>query len=307
MPIRRVLAYAAIYVLWGGSFLAIREIVAVVPPFFAAGFRFLMAGLLLVLYSQLRADVKWEWRQIANACRLGVLMFAVMYAVLFWGEVRVPSGISAVISAMIPVWIFVGEVAVLRTQRATALSLCGVLLGFGGVVVLALHATGGTAKASPMAILVMIGGTLSWSVGTLWSRQLDLPEQKTLNAGVQMAFGGLLLLILSTAAGEMHRLPAESQWLTVRIVASMAYLIIAASIVAFTAYVWLIAHEPATRVASYAYVNPVLALMAGAVLAGERLSAMQAAGVVLVVAGVFATLTGKSAAHVSASAGMIGK
>jgi drug/metabolite transporter (DMT)-like permease len=158
-----------------------------------------------------------------------------------------------------------------------------------------------------VAILVMIGGTLSWSVGTLWSRRLSLPELKTLSAGVQMAFGGFLLLLLSAAAGEMGRFPAESQWLTARVVISMAYLVIAASIVAFTAYVWLIAHEPATRVASYAYVNPVFALLAGAALAGERLSAMQAVGAVLVVAGVFATLTGKRAMPALASEEVVRK
>jgi drug/metabolite transporter (DMT)-like permease len=293
MPIRKLLAYAAIYVLWGGSFLAIREIVAVVPPFFAAGFRFFLAGLLLILYSRFRGGVVWDRRQILNTALLGVLMFAVMYAALFWGEVRVPSGISAVISAMIPVWIFVGEAAVLRTQRATAFSICGVLLGFVGVAVLALYSSGGTAKASPVAILVLIGATISWSVGTLWSRKLSLPRPQTLNAGCQMAFGGFLLLALSAMAGELHRFPAVSQWLTARIVVSMAYLIVAASIVTFTAYVWLIAHESAARVSSYAYVNPIFALAAGAVLAGERLSLPQAFGAVLVVAGVFATLTGK--------------
>jgi drug/metabolite transporter (DMT)-like permease len=223
-------------------------------------------------------------------------MFTLMYAALFWGEIRVPSGIAAVISAMIPVWIFVGELLILHTQRATLLSIIGVVLGFAGVVILAWESPASGAETSPIAILVLIGGTLCWAGGTLLSRRLTLPKPQTANAGWQMAIGGALLLVLSVAAGETHRLPPIDVLLQTRMVVSMAYLVFAASILAFTAYVWLIAHEPTSRVASYAYVNPVIALFAGSALEGERLSVLQLAGVLLVLAGVFATLTGKQAA-----------
>ena len=305
MSIRRLLAYGAIYFLWGGSFLGIREVVAVVPPFFAAGFRFFLAGLLLIGYSHLRGGTEMRRGSQVGAATLGVIMFTLMYAALFWGEILVPSGIAAVISAIIPVWIFIGELAILRSQRATLLSVAGVVLGFVGVVVLAWEAplshTGSGARASTLAVLVLIGGTLCWSGGTLLSRRLTLPKPQTLNAGWQMAVGGGLLFLLSAMAGEMRRLPALHAMLRPTVIVSMAYLIFAASVVAFTAYVWLIAHEPATRVASYAYVNPVIALLAGAVLAGERLSALQLVGVLLVLAGVFATLTGKQVAPVKKS------
>lgn len=296
MPIRRLLAYAAIYILWGGSFLGIRVIVAVVPPFFAAGFRFTLAGLLLVAYSYVRGQTSMPRGSLRGAAALGFIMFTLMYAALFWGEIRVPSGIAAVISAMIPVWIFIGELAVLRSQRAAPLSVAGIVLGFAGVVMLAWRAPGGAGRAETFAMLVLIGGTLCWSGGTLWSRKLVLPRPQTLNAGWQMAIGGALLFVLSAASGEMRRLPSPAVLLRPALVLSMAYLVLCASILAFTAYVWLIAHEPATRVASYAYVNPVIALLAGAMLAGERLSAVQVIGVVLVLAGVFATLTGRQVA-----------
>jgi drug/metabolite transporter (DMT)-like permease len=293
MSIRKLLAYGAIYILWGGSFLAIREIVAVAPPFFAAGFRFFLAGLLLILYSGLRGSGACSPRQWNSAAALGFIMFTCMYAGLFWAEIRVPSGIAAVISAMIPVWIFIGELAILRTQKATPLSILGMALGFSGVVALAWQTPGSHTQASAFTLLVLIAATLCWAGGTLWSRKLTLPKPQTLNAGWQMAVGGALLLLLSAAAGEMHHMPPLTTLLQPKIVASMAYLVFAASILAFTAYVWLIAHEPTTRVASYAYVNPVIALFAGAMLAGERLSTLQIVGVVLVLAGVFATLTGK--------------
>jgi len=290
------MAYGAIYFLWGGSFLGIRELVAVVPPFVAAGFRFTLAGLLLVAYSYLRGRTETPRRALFGASTLGFIMFTLMYAALFWGEIRVTSGIAAVISAMIPVWIFIGELAILKTQKATLLSVIGIVLGFAGVVVLAWQApASGTAREtiSTFAMLVLIGGTLCWAGGTLLSRRLVLPKPQTLNAGLQMAIGGGLLFVLSAASGELKRLPSLTVLLQPTLVLSMAYLIFAASIVSFTAYVWLIAHEPATRVASYAYVNPVIALVAGATLAGERLSAFQLVGVLLVLAGVFATLTGK--------------
>jgi drug/metabolite transporter (DMT)-like permease len=291
MSLRKLLAYGAIYVLWGGSFLAIRILVAHVPPFFAAGSRMTLAGLVLVAYSHLRGAAQYPKYSIRNASALGFLMFTVMYAALFWGEVRVSSGIAAVISAMIPVWIFAGEVVLLRTQKVTVPSIAGILLGFAGVVVLAggsRTASGG--RASALAIAVMAGGTLCWAGGTLWSRRLALPKPPTASAGWQMATGGALLLLLSVAIGEMRHVPGAEVLLRVRILACMAYLVIAASILAYTAYVWLIEHEPASRVASYAYVNPVIALIAGALLADERLSALQLLGVLLVLAGVLVTL-----------------
>lgn len=296
MPIRKLLAYAAIYVLWGGSFLAIREIVAVAPPLLAAGFRFFLAGLLLVGFSHLRGGVSYGRHSLWGAASLGIIMFTLMYAALFWGEIRVYSGIAAVISATIPVWIFVGELAILGTQRATAKSVTGVVLGFAGVAVLALGTPASGAHASSTAMLVLIGGAVCWAVGTLLSRRLRLPKPQTANAGWQMTIGGALLLVWSVSIGELHRLPPWSVLLQPRLVWSMAYLIFAASILAFTAYVWLLTHEPTARVASYAYVNPAIALFAGAVLAEERLSWMQIVGAVLVLAGVFATLTGKQAA-----------
>ena len=299
MSIRKLLAYAAIYMLWGGSFLAIREIVAVVPPFFAAGFRFTLAGLLLVLYSYLRGECFCSRQQWLGAGALGFIMFTCMYAGLFWAEIQVPSGIAAVISAMIPVWIFVGELTVLRSQKATLFSVVGMLLGFAGVAMLALPSSHSSTRISTLALLVLVAATLCWAGGTLWSRKLSLPKPQTLNAGWQMMIGGSLIFVLSAVTGEMHRMPSSSVLLRPLILGSMAYLVVAASIIAFTSYVWLIAHEPTTRVASYAYVNPVIALFAGAVLAGERLAPLQVVGVFLVITGVFATLMGKQAVPVA--------
>lgn len=300
MRARKLLAYAAIYILWSGSFLGIREIVGSpgggpsVPPLFSAGFRFCVAGALLLLWSAWRHPAPLSLRQFLSGALLGFLMFTPLYAALFWAETRINSGIAAVISAMIPVWIFTGEIFILRTQRASLVAVAGIGLGFAGVVVLAFHpvATHGAAPthSSTLAVLATLAGTMCWSGGTLWSRRLTLPQPQTANAGWQMFLGGGLLLVLSAASGELHRIPPLAFLLSPRILGSMAYLIVAASIVSYTAYVWLIAHDSPTRVSSYAYVNPVFAILLGAVLAGERLTLLQIAGAALVLAGVFATL-----------------
>jgi drug/metabolite transporter (DMT)-like permease len=265
LPVRKLFAYAAIYILWGGSFLAIREVVSVVPPFFAAGFRFTIAGLILILWSRFTTPFALTARQFFGAAALGFIMFACLYAGLFWAEIRIASGVAAIISAMIPLWIYAGEVLILRTQRATLMSFAGIAFGFAGVALLVLHRSGHNAHArsAALAVLVTVAGTLCWSAGTLWSRHLSLPTPQKLNAGCQMYIGGVLLIILAFAAGEYKQLPALPVMLDTRVVVSMAYLIVAASIITYTAYVWLIAHDSPTHVSSYAYVNPVIALAPG--------------------------------------------
>ncbi len=292
---RKILAYAAIYVLWGGSFLAIREVVSVLPPFFAAGFRFTVAGLILIVWGRFSGSFELTARQILNATLLGFIIFACLYAGLFWAELQVTSGVAALVSALIPMWIYAGEVIVLRTQRATLISVGGILIGFMGVALLAVRHRGHHAqgRAATIAILVLVAGTLCWSIGTLLSRRLSLPSPQKLNAGWQMYSGGFFLMILAFATGEFHMLPVIAVVLSPRVLLSMAYLIVAASIVAYTSYVWLIANDSPTRVSSYAYVNPVIALILGATLVGEEMTRRQWVGAVLVIAGVFATLMGK--------------
>ncbi|HEX4036835.1 MAG TPA: EamA family transporter [Acidobacteriaceae bacterium] len=302
MPVRKLLAYAAIYILWGGTFLAIREVVraAGVPPFFAAGCRFFLAGLILFVWARLTGAIQITPRQVRSAVLLGLVMFTGDYAALFWAETRVASGLAAVVFAMIPVWIFAGEVFVVRTRRATAVSASGLVLGFAGVVLLAVRSPG-PAHSSVLAMLVMLAGTLCWSVGTLWSRHLPMPRPQQASAGLQMLTGGFFLLLLAASVGEFRRLPATAVLFSPRVVFSLAYLVVAGSMISYSAYVWLISHDSPTRVASYAYVNPVIAVLLGAAFAGERLNPYEIAGAALVLFGVFATLVGRGAAQTALS------
>src|ERR1700677_1101261 len=291
---RKLLAYAAIYLLWGASFLGIREVVAVVPPFFAAGFRFLCAGAILYAYSCARGMPQPNRRQLRNTAIMGLVMFAVDYGCLFWAEKEVPSGLAAVIAATIPVWVLLAEWLVDSAQRPTAKSLAGIVLGIAGVVLLMLPAGLHSTKFSTSALVLLLG-CVFWAGGTVASRHLPLPQQLSMSSGLQMTWGGGFLFLLSAGTGELGTLPALSHQWNWQLGLAMGYLILFASIIAFSAYVWLIAREPTTRVASYAYVNPLIALFLGSLLAQERPTAVQYAGAALVLAGVASTIAGKRA------------
>jgi drug/metabolite transporter (DMT)-like permease len=289
---RKLLAYSAIYFLWGASFLAIRQVVAVTPPFFAASFRFLCAGGILYAYSRWQGAPQPDRRQLTSTALLGLVMFAGDYGCLFWAEKEVPSGLAAVIAATIPVWVMLGEWLFAGSQRPTAKALAGIVLGIGGVILLmlpaGLHSNGFTISA-----LVLLFGCFLWAGGTVASRHLQLPKQLSMSSGLQMAWGGGFLLLLSAATGELGALPGHAHRWTWQIAFAMGYLVVFASIIAFTAYVWLIARDPTTRVASYAYVNPLIALLLGSLLAHERPTPVQYVGAALVVAGVASTIAGR--------------
>ena len=204
---RKLLAYAAIYFLWGASFLAIRQVVAVTPPFFAASFRFLCAGGILYAYSRWQGMPQPDKRQCISTAVLGLVMFAGDYGCLFWAEKEVPSGLAAVIAATIPVWVMLGEWLFAGSQRPTAKALAGIVLGIGGVILLmlpaGLHSSGFTLSA-----LVLLFGCFLWAGGTVASRHLKLPMQLSMSSGLQMAWG---------AAFFSCSLPRPGNWACYRV------------------------------------------------------------------------------------------
>lgn len=284
----RIVAYAAIYFLWGASFLAIRVVVANTPPLLAAGVRFLIAGAILFLWAAMRGTPLPKLTEWRSAVLLGVVMFACDYGPLFWAEQRVASGIAAIISALIPVWIAAFEWSRSAKRMPTRL-LLGTGCGLAGVIALSLTPERASARHIewfPLAALLL--GTFAWAIGTIWSQKLPLPTSKPMAASVQMMMGGVALTLMSLITGDSRSFHLNQ--LNGRMVYSMLYLILGASILAFTAYVWLLGHEPPTRVASYAYVNPVIAVLLGWWLGGERLSIQVILGMLLVLAGVIAVL-----------------
>jgi len=283
--LRELLAFGAIYLLWGATFLAIRVAVLEIPPLFTAGVRFLLAGGLLYLFMRWRgqpAPSGAQWRGIAVSA---LCLFVATYAALFWAEQYVPSGVTSVIEATLPLMTIVFEVFVFRLQPVRWRLLAAVALGFAGVAWLLVRGDGGPLPVFPC--LVILAGGAAWSLGAVLTRSMARPASPPLTAGAQMMLGGAVLLALSLATGELHTLPHVS----LRAALAILYLIVGGSWLGFTAYVWLLARMPATRVASHAYVNPVVAVALGYLVAGEPISARMLLASLLVVASVFLILT----------------
>jgi drug/metabolite transporter (DMT)-like permease len=296
-----LLAFSIIYFVWGSTYLAIRVGVQQMPPFLMAGLRFTAAG--LAMYAGLRfAGVpNPTGRQWVSATILGSLMFLLDYACLFWAEQRVPSGVSAVILAIIPVNITLMEILFLRTQRLTYQLAGGLLIGILGVAVLANPKTSlGEAPLDRAGVIALLFASLGWSVGTIVSRRLVLPDSKPMSAAAQMFCGGTQLLALAAVSGEFKHfdpsLVSPSAWF------ALVYLIIAGSIVGYTAYVWLLHHESPTKVGTYAYVNPLVAVLVGATLGGEIPGKRTLLGTALILIGVVAITTLKSRRLIAADA-----
>ncbi len=279
-----VLAFFAIYVLWGTTFLAIRVAVEEMPPLFAAGARFFAAGVVLYGFMRLRGNEKPTAIQWRNLAVMGLLMFVAEYGPLFWAEKYVPSGVVSVLAATLPIITLVLEMIVLRQQQMRPMVVAATLVGFAGVAVLLLP--NGRQHFGLLPCLAILAGATTWSLGSVLTRSMDLPKSRPLTAGAAMMLGGAALLAISAGFGEMHPFPHIS----LRGGLALLYLIVFGSLVAFTAFVWLLAHMPATRVASHAYVNPIVAVALGYFAAGEVVTMRMLAGTVLVLTSVFLIL-----------------
>jgi drug/metabolite transporter (DMT)-like permease len=287
---KTLLAFAIIYFVWGSTFLAIRVGVREVPPFILAAMRFLAAGLFLYGWMLARGERSPSSREWTSAFLLAILIFLVDYGLLFWAEQRVPSGLAAVMMATIPVFMSLSEIAFLRTQRLTLRLAFALLIGIGGVAVLVSHSLNlGGAPLDTAGAVALIVASISFAISSTLTRKLPLPSSKVMSSGAQMLAGGVLLALGGAALGEFRifRPLAVSRgaWL------ALLYLIVAGSIVGFTAYVWLIHHESPTKVGTYAYVNPVVAVLVGYFLGGETLGARTILGTVLVLISVVVITT----------------
>src|SRR5450432_128007 len=205
IEVRVVLAFFAVYVLWGATFLAIRIAVQLIPPFFTAGLRFFVAGTLLYGFMRLRGQPRptaSEWRSLAI---MGFLMFVVTYGALFWGEQYVPSGITSVLEASLPIITMTLEVFVFRRQPLRWPRLAAVALGFSGIALLLVE--NGRQPFGLLPCAVILAGGTAWSLGAVLTRSMPLPRSRPLTAGAAMMLGGGTLLALSVITGELHPLP----------------------------------------------------------------------------------------------------
>jgi drug/metabolite transporter (DMT)-like permease len=278
---KTLLAFAIIYFVWGSTFYAIRVGVHEVPPLLLAAVRFTTAGVVLFIYAVAQGERWPSGREWANIAVVALLIFVVDYGILFWAEETVPSGTAAVILATIPAFMALAEISLLRTQRMTASLGAALLVGLAGVAVLVDPSLG--MRGAPVYVLGAAGllvSAISWSGASVLSKRLPMPASKVMSAATQMLVGGLMLCIVAAAFGEERGFHpgtvSTAAWI------ALAYLIVAGSLVGFTAYTWLLHHQSPTKVGTYAYVNPVFAVLLGHFLGGEVLDIRTVLGTALV-------------------------
>ena len=287
---KTLLAFAIIYFVWGSTFLAIRVGVHEVPPFLFAAMRFVVAGLILCGWMFAHGEHSpsaFEWRSVFL---LALLIFVIDYGLLFWAEQRVPSGIAAVMMATIPVFMALSEIVFLRTQRLTVRLASALLVRLARVAVLMSRSLNlGGAPIDTAGASALIVGSVSWSIASVLTRKLPLPSSKVMSSGAQMLAGGILLSLVAAALGEFRNFHpgtvSRAAWF------SLVYLIVAGSIIGFTAYVWLIHHESPTKVGTYAYVNPAVAVLLGYLFGDEALGLRTILGTLFVLISVLLITT----------------
>jgi len=291
-------ALGSVYLIWGSTYLAIRFVVEGLPPFLSAAARFLVAGAVLLAWRRLRGDPPPKIREWRAAAIAGVFMLVGGNGGVVWAEQHVPSGVVSLLVATAPLWMALLDLVIPGGRRPSAWVLLGVLMGLAGIVVLIgpEQFIGHTGQIDLLGAGVVTAAALSWSIGSLYSRQAGLPASPLLATSMEMLAGGAGLFLLGTVAGEWGRLdlaavPARS-W------AGLLYLLVLGSWVAFSAYTWLLRVAPTPLVATYAYVNPLVAVALGYLLAGEELSprTLVAAGIIIGAVALITVLRGRNRA-----------
>ena len=279
-------AFAIVYVIWGSTFLAILFAIQTLPPFLMASARFLVAGSLLYAWSRLvngaEAPSLTNWRATAV---VGALLLLGGNGLLVWSEQRIPSGVAALLVGTVPCFMVLIDWLRPNGVRPTALVIAGLLLGLLGLVwLIGPDNLMGGGRADFVGAVVVVLGSFSWALGSVYSRHAATPPSPFLSTAMQMLGGGAALLVLSVLLGEPWVFDASA--VSLRSALGLLYLIVFGSIVAFSAYIWLLRVSTPTRVSTYAYVNPVIAVILGWALAGEALTPRMAIAAAVIVSGV---------------------
>jgi drug/metabolite transporter (DMT)-like permease len=278
-----ILSFLSIYLVWGSTYLAIRYAVETIPPLYTAGMRHLVAGTILALWCVAKG-LRPTAAQVRASVVIGFFFFLLGHGSLHWAETRVPSGLASLLIATEPIFVFALSSGTNRRWKVNAPLAAGVLLGLAGVAVLIRHSAFGSGTGMLVGSLAVLGGALAWSIGMIYSRRSHLSGSPLLLSALSLLAGAAMLLVTGTLAGEWQGF-AFSQ-VSTRSWEALAYLILFGSVVAFTAYNWLLEHYSPTLVATHTYINPIVAVLLGWLLAGEALTVSLLASTALVIAAV---------------------
>lgn len=288
------LALGAVYLIWGSTYLAIRFAIETLPPFLMAGVRFLTAGAILYTWSRLgRGAPRPERRHWRSTAVIGALLLLGGNGAVVWAEEVVASGVVALLVATVPVWMVLLDWAQGTGGRPTGKLVLGMALGFVGMALLVgPEAFSAKATIDPVRAGVVVLGSISWAAGSIYSRRAPLPGKPLLTTAMQMLWGGALLLGAGLALGEAGEFRPDA--ISLKSLLALLYLIVFGAIVAYTAYVWLLRASTPARVSTYAYVNPVVAVLLGWALAGEPITSRILIAAAVIVGGVAVITTART-------------
>jgi drug/metabolite transporter (DMT)-like permease len=293
MQLQIAAAFAMVYIFWGSTYLGIRIAVEEMPPFVMGGVRFLISGILMLAFCAARGwKVRINSRDALRLAGIGVLLLTGGNMGVAYAEQHIPSGLASLIVAVVPIWVALVEGVVLRIGKLNARGWAGLTVGIFGLAVLLwpkLNASSSTlGRVELAASIVLIFASLSWSCGSIASRHWKVDVSPITATGWEMTFAGAVNLLLATSLGNFHGFHMSTRGM-----AAVLYLVVFGSWVGFTAYIWLLEHVPTAKVATYAYVNPIVAVFLGWLVAHESVDRYVVAGSVFIIAGVALITTAK--------------
>jgi drug/metabolite transporter (DMT)-like permease len=280
----------AVFFIWGSTYLAIRFAIESIPPLLMAGLRFLIAGGLLFFISRINNKEKIKLVHLRSAFIIGALLLLGGNGGVVWAEQWVPSGITALLISTVPIWVAIISWIMPKGDTPSLKNVIGVILGFAGLFFLISPNTllaGGNVNLTGAAVLV--AGALSWAIGSIYTRHAIVPDSKLMTVALEMLGGGIALIIVSYFFGDWGRF--HITLITTKSLFAISYLIIFGSLIAFTAYIWLLDAAGPAKATTYAYVNPVVAVILGWLMAGEELSAKMIFSAIVIIIAVAIIIT----------------
>ncbi|MBK8780285.1 MAG: EamA family transporter [Anaerolineales bacterium] len=265
------LALLALYIVWGSTYLGIKVAIETIPPFFHASIRFLVSGIILVVWQRSAGQALPTRKQWGSVAIIGTLLLLGGNGLVSWAEQFIPSGIAALIIGSMPMFLVVAEALRPKGVKPTWRAIIGLLIGFAGIFILVGPAeiSGSSTKLNPFGVIALLGACVTWASGSIYSKTADLPKSSLMNTGAQMLMGSVSLLIVSLLTGELHGWDITA--VSSRSIYGLTYLILIGSLVGFASYGWLLQNAPISLVATYAYVNPIVAVFLGNWIGDEPL------------------------------------